>query len=68
VCGSTCLAAPCAASQCLTCNPTSGTCVSTCSNGQTCQNGACCTPNRGFCTQNGQCCSGTCDQYSATCV
>jgi hypothetical protein len=68
VCGSTCLAAPCAASQCLTCNPTSGTCVSTCSNGQTCQNGACCTPNGGFCTQNGQCCSGTCDQYSATCV
>ena len=55
VCGSTCLAAPCDSSQCLTCNPTSGTCVSTCSSGQTCQNGMCVTPP--VCPSGGDFCS-----------
>lgn len=32
---------PCDSSQCLQCNSASGTCVSTCSPGQTCQNGTC---------------------------
>src|SRR5215471_19279260 len=30
VCGSTCLAAPCSSSQCQKCDPTSGSCQSTC--------------------------------------
>src|SRR5215208_2111371 len=40
-CGSTCLAAPCDSSQCLTCDSSTGTCVG-CTSGETCLNGSCC--------------------------
>ena len=65
VCGSTCLAAPCNASQCLTCDPSSGTCVSTCTSGQICQNGTCvatCLPAGAPCDINNfrQCCAKAC--------
>jgi hypothetical protein len=65
VCGSTCLAAPCDASQCLTCDSSSGTCVG-CPSGQTCNNGQCvamCEPVGTACPAigpNSQCCSGLC--------
>ena len=56
VCGSTCLAAPCDASQCLHCDSGSGTCVG-CPAGQTCQSGTCCIPAfTGPCTSDDQCC------------
>jgi hypothetical protein len=58
-CGSTCLAAPCDSSQCLTCDSSTGTCVG-CTSGQTCQAGTCCTSNGGTCTGGTQCCSGNC--------
>ena len=41
VCGNTCLATACDATQCKVCNPASGTCVSACGPGQGCCNGVC---------------------------
>ena len=57
---------PCDSSQCLTCDSSTGTCVGTCTSGQTCQAGTCCTSNGGTCTGGTQCCSGNCD--SGFCV
>jgi hypothetical protein len=70
VCGSTCLAAPCDSSQCLKCDPTSGTCVG-CPSGQSCLNGSCC-PNsqvcNGVCCPSGQSClNGSCCPNSRVC-
>ena len=59
VCGSTCLAAPCAASQCQKCDPTTGTCVSTCTSTQTCIGGNCC--------DNAHVCGSTCCDACSTC-
>ncbi len=59
VCGSTCLAAPCAASQCQKCDPTTGTCVSTCTSTQTCIGGTCC--------DNANVCGSTCCDACSTC-
>jgi hypothetical protein len=54
----------CNASQCLTCDSSSGTCVG-CPSGQTCQGGQCvtpCTASGGSCSGDSACCSGTCCQ------
>jgi hypothetical protein len=51
---------PCDSSQCLTCDSSTGTCVGTCTSGQTCQAGTCCTSNGGTCSTSGDCCSGNC--------
>src|SRR5436853_6327052 len=61
VCGSNCLAAPCDANQCQTCNPGSGNCVG-CSSGHTCVSGSCCGNSGTTCSVDGDCCSGTCCQ------
>lgn len=61
-CGSTCLAAPCDSSQCLTCDSSTGTCVG-CPSGKTCLNGSCCKPNfteESICVADSECCSGAC--------
>jgi hypothetical protein len=55
-CGSTCLAAPCDSSQCLTCDSSTGTCVG-CTSGETCLNGSCC-PNDQVCGSTCGCPSG----------
>jgi len=81
-CGSTCLAAPCDSSQCLTCDSSTGACVG-CTSGETCLNESCC-PNdqvcgstcgcpsgqtcvNGNCCASGQVCGTTCCAACATC-
>jgi hypothetical protein len=59
---------PCDSSQCLTCDSSTGTCVGTCTSGQTCQAGTCCTSNGGTCTSANDCCSGNCSSSSGTCA
>ena len=48
VCGNTCLATACSATNCEVCDPVQGKCVSTCSANETCLAGACC-PNTRVC-------------------
>jgi hypothetical protein len=70
VCGSTCLAAPCDSSQCLTCDTTNGTCVG-CPQGQTCVNGTCCSTSQvcnGVCCASGHSClNGSCCPNDQVC-
>ena len=62
VCGTTCLAAPCDSSQCLTCDSSTGTCVSSCDAGQcqTCQGGTCASSCNACSTCQGGTCVSSC--------
>ena len=58
---------PCDSSQCLTCDPRSGSCTSTCRTDQICSNGSCGCPN-GSPECNGVCCDACSTCQSGTCV
>ncbi len=66
VCGNTCLATACDATQCEVCDPAQNRCVSTCVAGETCTNGVCadiCGPTTCTgCCDGGECKAGTTNQ------